>query len=153
MIEFAKQGKESVVFAVEGTKQGRANNEQDGNKAKTCPCFKCHAPLRFTDSQKGKFWACTNPDCKSTYSDLKGKPVKPVICPKCKKNPLRKMNGKNGFFWVCSCGYTASDEKGKPQASRVCKKCGSVEKKSVAKTNGKTYWKCIGCKQVSFEDK
>jgi len=137
LIASAKQSKEKMTFAVEGSKTGR--NED------TTPCFACGAPLRLIDSQKGKFWICTKQECKKTYSDYRGKPLKPIVCPKCKTNPLRKMRGKNGDFCVCSCGYTASDEKGKPQASRTCKKCGSVQKRFTSKTDKKIYWKCIGC--------
>lgn len=140
LISTAKQEKEKIVFAVEGTQT---------KKGKMVECFVCGKPLRFIDSAKGKFWACTNQECKKTYSDNKGKPQKPIQCPKCNNKPLRKMIGKNGAFWVCECGYTASDDKGKPQATRKCK-CGSIQKKNLSK-NGKVYWKCVGCQDVTFE--
>lgn len=142
LIKTAKQEKEKIVFAVEGTQL---------KSGKTADCFACGKPLRFIDSAKGKFWACTNQDCKKTYSDNKGKPQAPIICPKCSNKPLRKMMGKNGAFWVCECGYTASDHNGKPQATRKCK-CGALQKKNQSK-NGKIYWKCTECSEISFENK
>lgn len=142
LIATVKQEKEKIVFAVEGTQT---------KSGKTMDCFACGKPLRFIDSVKGKFWACTNAECKKTYSDNKGKPQAPIICPKCNNKPLRKMMGKNGAFWVCECGYTASDYNGKPQATKKCK-CGALQKKNISK-NGKTYWKCMECQEISFENK
>lgn len=140
LISTAKQEKEKVVFTVEGTQI---------KKGKMAECFACGKPMRFIDSAKGQFWACTNQECKKTYSDNRGKPQKPIQCPKCNNKPLRKMIGKNGAFWVCECGYTASDNNGKPQATRKCK-CGSIQKKYSSK-NGKVYWKCVGCQDVTFD--
>lgn len=143
LISTTKQGKENMVFAVEGAQQTKSG--------KMANCFACGKSLRFIDSAKGKFWACTNAECKKTYSDNRGKPQTSIICPKCNNKPLRKMMGKNGAFWVCECGFTASDQKGKPQATRKCK-CGALQKKNIARS-GKTYWKCMECLELSFENK
>jgi len=49
----------------------------------------------------------------------KSTPVSAVVCPSCQTGNLRRMNGRNGFFWGCNqyprCTATFDDENGKPK--------------------------------------
>ncbi|WP_019552090.1 DNA topoisomerase 3 [Propionispira raffinosivorans] len=49
----------------------------------------------------------------------KSAPVSSVHCPSCQTGNLRRMNGRNGFFWGCNqyprCTATFDDENGKPK--------------------------------------
>lgn len=119
-------------------------------------CFACSSPMRcFTRKDgSGKFWKCTNESCGKFYNDVKGKPQKPELCPRCGKelrSGKRKSDGKP--FWACSCGLFLDDIKGKPQKTRKCPKCGGLQRQMTAKS-GSLYWRCVDdkCGEVSFED-
>ncbi len=95
-----------------------------------CPVCK-KSPLRryFSPKNKSHFWLCTDDSCVSPvtgkklyYSDLDNKPVI-VGCPD-DGYPLRRIKGKNGFFWACDqCKKTFSDKAGKPElVKKVIKK-------------------------------
>ena len=91
----------------------------------------------------------------NTKIDVLGENIKSYKCPKCGSN-LRRMKGKNGYFWSCSsypnCKNTISDKNGKPDLENKKKKvemtdykcdCGSnLVKREVFKKPGK-YW--YGC--------
>ncbi len=68
------------------------------------------------------------------------------------KKILKKMNGKNGPFWVCNCGLRLVDENGKPQKARKCPECGGLNKYLKAKS-GIMYWRCDGCGKAFFGQK
>lgn len=92
-------------------------------------------------------------------------------CPKCKTGNLRRIKGKNGFFWGCSnyntvqpCDYIAFDDKGKPAKPREintnypCPECGSgyLQRYPSKKDKTKYWWGCSeyknGCKYKTFDD-
>lgn len=65
-----------------------------------------------------------------------------VPCFKCNA-PMRRVNGKDGYFWACTsgdCKTTFSDKDGKPQKPINCPRC----KKVLKKKNGKfgPFWVC-----------
>ena len=87
-----------------------------------------------------------------------------IICPECKKGIIRKMKGKNGLFWACSCypecKTSYQDDKGKPNmkpkekiACPACKTGHLFLRKG--KEKGKDFWGCDqwqnGCK-ATFSD-
>lgn len=74
------------------------------------------------------------------------------VCPKC-KGALRRIKGKNGFFWACqSCGATFNDSKGKPETVYVCPRCGGLVKRH--KSQYGFFWSCsdIQCGTI-FKEK
>lgn len=69
-------------------------------------CPNCKSDLQLREGKYGKFWGCTNQDCRKNYKDNKGKPVFPkstmIKCPKCNAELLsfrRKSDNKPG--WMC----------------------------------------------------
>jgi len=70
------------------------------------PCPVCKVGyLKLIKTEKSTFFGCTNhPDCKTIYSEYKGKAfTKTHLCPDCGK-PLALRNGKKGYFFGCT-GY------------------------------------------------
>lgn len=120
------------------------------------PCFVCKTPMRRIARKDGSghFWKCTSDECGKIFDDVKGKPVKPVGCPKCGKELAKRTRKNDGKpFWMCSCGLFLDDDGGKPIKTRKCSKCGGLQKQLVAKSGSK-YWKCADdkCGAVEFED-
>ena len=130
-------------------------------------CPSCQAPMRRINGKNGFFLGCTRykDGCKSTLPDNEA-PSKTsdgssnavnYPCPQCNK-PLRRINGKYGFFWSCSgykegCKVTTTDKKGKPLPIFLCPKCNQILKQLKAK-NG-YFWGCSrfdsGC-PTTFRD-
>lgn len=84
------------------------------------------------------------------------KAIPPVHnCFTCKSGELRRINGKNGYFWGCrgsNCGATFPDAKGKPEArvaesdGPACEMCGSnMRLRQGLKPGGKRKTKFWGC--------
>ncbi len=88
------------------------------------------------------------------------------FCPNCKK-PLRRIKGKNGFFWSCTgypdCKTSYPDKKGKPDTSPRAKpshngpKCPKCNKPLVQRQGKKgKFWGCSGypdCNTTFFDQK
>lgn len=116
-------------------------------------CQKCGAPLNQLKGQYGKFFICTNPDCKQKYNEKNGKPMPlydPETAPKCPvcNSALKQFKGKYGNFWKCQnmqCGLTLPDLRGKPSMPKECPHC----KGMVFRIKGQYgyYWACKQCKK------
>lgn len=78
-------------------------------------------------------------------------------CPQCGTGVLRRIKGKNGYFWGCSnyqnnCKYTAPDAKGKPGTPKLaepkstehpCPACGQgYMQRRAGKKKGTFWWGC-----------
>lgn len=129
-------------------------------------CPSCQAPMRRINGKNGSFLGCSRykDGCKSTLPDNDAPQntsgsddAVNYLCPKCNK-PLRRINGKYGFFWSCSgykegCKVTTTDKKGKPLPVFLCPKCNQLLKQIKAK-NG-YFWRCSkfdsGC-ATTFKD-
>ncbi len=158
-----KQDYLSVVSAVDKSLQESLNTltlvEAEG---KVCPL--CAAPMRKIKGMYGEFFGCTKyrEGCKGTIAiSQDAKQDNPTLlqtivenpCPKCQK-PLRRIKGKNGFFWSCTgynhgCTVSLDDKKGKPARYYPCPACKNPLRQ--IKTKGGKYWVCSGykngCKQ------
>lgn len=111
-------------------------------------CLDCGKGLRRIKGKTGYFWGCSNyPDCKTTLPDVGGKPgtkeamaaaeaASPHKCDQCGKS-LRRVNGKNGFFWSCTgypdCRNALPDVRGKPGKKG---EQGKTTAKSTTKSSG-----------------
>jgi DNA topoisomerase-3 len=64
---------------------------------------------------------------------------------------MRKLEGKNGVFWSCKCGFTLSAVKGKPQKTAKCPKCKGIAKQIEGRKG--LFWACSNpeCK-ATFDD-
>lgn len=90
--------------------------------AVTCPiCGKGTLLKKFSPKLQKHFYICSDEACvlpedgrKMFYEDDKGKPVI-EHCPSC-RTVLRRLNGKNGPFWLCAkCSKTYNDKHGHPE--------------------------------------
>lgn len=89
-----------------------------------------------------------------------------VKCLECGADGLKRLPGKHGHFWKCSCSATFNDKNGKPikkaaapkkSDEYACKECGKPLVKREAQKKKNTYWwGCSGfpeCKKTYFDDK
>jgi ssDNA-binding Zn-finger/Zn-ribbon topoisomerase 1 len=98
----------------------------------------------------------------------------PYPCPECQKGYMRRIKGKNGYFWGCSeyrsgCKCTASDKNGKPCFEQKkeeyptdkfgkpypCQKCGQPLRR-ISKKDGTYFWGCSnysnGCRFTAADN-
>lgn len=82
-------------------------------------------------------------------------------CPACAK-PLRRIQGKSGFFWGCSghptCSLLLADKGGEPElVQHKCQKCSrTLVHRTKKGKNGYDFWGCSGFKEgciTSYENK
>ena len=128
-------------------------------------CPACQNPLRRRKGRDGFFWGCSAyPECKKTLPDKDGQPdftekkkapLSEHKCPECEE-PLRRIKGKDGYFWGCSaypgCKATFKDIDGKPALEKAsgpselynCMVCGKALRRIPGK-NGH-FWGCSGYK-------
>lgn len=129
-------------------------------------CPKCDSKLRQLESDKGKFWGCTNyPNCKNTLPSYEDEPVifatTDEKCPKCSSEIKQKLNYSSGLFWSCSnypnCKESFPDDNGEPLfLASTDIKCPDCDKplRQIKGPKG-LFWGCTGYKEgceVTFED-
>ena len=97
----------------------------ESEDAVTCPiCGKGTLLKKFSPKLQKHFYICSDEACvlpedgrKMFYEDDKGKPVI-EHCPSC-RTVLRRLNGKNGPFWLCAkCSKTYNDKHGHPELKK-----------------------------------
>lgn len=94
------------------------------------------------------------------------------LCPRCNTGTLRRIKGKNGYFWGCSnykatpaCDYVANDDKGEPakvqeiSTEYPCpeENCsGFLQRHQSNKNKKKYWWGCSeyknGCRYMAFDE-
>ncbi len=119
----------------------------------SCPTCKTGF-LKRREGKTGHFWSCTNwsaePKCEAKFQDVNGKPLTEALpditCPKCKTGTLRRVPGKNGYFWSCSnykneaakCDASYPDLSGRPNFNPAPRKPAGKGGKSGSKTGIKS---------------
>ena len=97
----------------------------ESDDAVHCPiCGKGTLLKKFSPKLQRCFYLCSDEGCvlpedgrKMFYEDDKGKPVI-EHCPSC-RTVLRRLNGKNGPFWLCAkCNKTYNDKHGHPELKK-----------------------------------
>jgi ssDNA-binding Zn-finger/Zn-ribbon topoisomerase 1 len=128
------KGKFGVFWSCNNYKEGCkfSTNDNDGSPAEVFKCPKCDRKLRRLAKDDLFFWGCSGfkDGCKTSFKDVGGKPDMSVItlglsefkCSSCDRF-LRKVKGKNGWFWSCSgykdgCSKTFKDVDDKPQLDK-----------------------------------
>ena len=97
----------------------------ESEDAVPCPiCGKGTLLKKFSPKLQKHFYICSDEACvlpedgrKMFYEDDKGKPVI-EHCSSC-RTVLRRLNGKNGPFWLCAkCSKTYNDKHGHPELKK-----------------------------------
>jgi DNA topoisomerase III len=97
----------------------------ESEDAVTCPiCGKGTLLKKFSPKLQKHFYICSDDACvlpedgrKMFYEDEKGQPII-EHCPAC-RTVLRRLNGKNGPFWLCAkCSKTYNDKHGHPELKK-----------------------------------
>ena len=97
----------------------------ESEDAVPCPiCGKGTLLKKFSPKLQKHFYICSDESCvlpedgrKMFYEDDKGKPIV-EHCPSC-RTVLRRLNGKNGPFWLCAkCSKTYNDKHGHPELKK-----------------------------------
>ncbi|MFP3952591.1 MAG: type I DNA topoisomerase [Candidatus Acetothermia bacterium] len=117
----------------------RRREEDKSLGEKTCP--ECGSKMEIKHGRYGRFYACTNPDCKETASISTG-----VECPRCEEGELleRYSRRKKQVFYGCSnypdCKFTTS--------RRPVKRCPSCGRGVLVDDDDKLVCSNKGCNHV-----